>query len=125
MSDSYQAIYDAVRSRISGVNVGEIVAEACRQAFDISWMKASLQQDFSIAASEMARPCVVFKAILATEGEMWRAQLGDDLTGYGKTPAEAMTNFDQAFYKEKTPTAMRLEEERQTKIDNGQFGVGA
>ena len=124
MSDSYQAIYDAVRSRISGGNVGEIVAEACRQAFDISWMKASLQQDFSIAASEMARPSVVFKPKLSIDGDMWCALLGENLVeglaAFGETPAAAMTAFDQAFYKEKTPAAAKQE-----RIDNGQFGVGA
>lgn len=129
MSDNYQAIYDAVRSKISGGNVGEIVAEACRQAFDISWMKASLQQDFSIAAAEMARPCVVFKPTLSIDGDMWSVLLGDNivegLCAFGKTPAEAMTNFDQAFYKERTPSFYAAEEKRQEQIDNSQFGVGA
>jgi hypothetical protein len=105
MSDSYQAIYDAVRSRISGGNVGEIVADACRNAFDISHMKAMLQQDFSIAASEMARPCVLFRPIIQADGDMWTVLLGPDpqvgIFATGATPAEAMTNFDQEFYKGK------------------------
>jgi hypothetical protein len=124
MSDSYQAIYDAVRSKISGGNIGDVVAEACRSAFDISHMKAMLQQDFSIAAQEMARPCVLFKPTLTIDGDKWCALLGDDLVGglaaFGKTPYEAMLNFDQAFYKERTPSA-----NQQERTDNAQFGVGA
>jgi hypothetical protein len=111
VSDSYQAIYDAVRSRISGGNVGEIVAGACREAFDISHMRAILQQDFCIAAQEMARPSVLFKPTLGADGDMWCALLGDNLqegvAGFGATPAEAMTAFDHAFWNEKTPAAIR------------------
>lgn len=127
--DSYQPIYDAVRSRISGGNVGEIVAEACRNAFDISHMKAMLQQDFSVAAQEMARPSVLFKPTLSIDGDKWCALLGDDLVSglaaFGKTPADAMAAFDVVFYKQPTPAAVLLEEQREERIANGQFGVGA
>jgi hypothetical protein len=122
--DSYQAIYDAVRSKISGGNVGEIVADACREAFDISHMRAILQEQFCASAMEMARPCVLFKPALLQDGDMWCVLLGENLqegiAGFGATVAEAMTNFDQAFYKERTPSAIR-----QARIDNSQFGVGA
>jgi len=122
--DSYQPIYDAVRSRISGGNASEAVADACRQAFDISHTLAILQQEFCIAAGEMARPSVVYKPTLTPDGDMWCVVLGENLVegiaGFGKTVAEAMTAFDRAFYKERTPDAIR-----QDKIDNGQFGVGA
>lgn len=118
MSDSYQAIYDAVRSRISGGNVGDIVADACRNAFDISHMTAVLQQEFCIAAGEIGRPAVVFKPTISADGDMWCALLGEDLvtgvSGFGKTPAEAMQNFDIAFYKQQTPTAVRLASSRST-----------
>ena len=111
MADSYQAIYDAVRSRISGGNVGEVVADACRNSFDISHAVSFIQQEFCIAASEMGRPSVVFKPTLAADGDMWMVLLGEDLqsgvAGFGKTPAEAMTAFDRAFYKERTPAANR------------------
>ncbi len=122
--DSYQPIYDAVRSRISGGNVSEAVAHACRQAFDVSHTVAIIQQEFCIAAGEMVRPSVVYKPTLIADGDMWCVLLGEDLqtgvAGFGKTVAEAMTAFDQAFYKEQTPDAIR-----QARIDNGQFGVGA
>lgn len=51
MTDSYQAIYDAVRSRIGGGDIGSVVREVAWQQFDVSWMKQSLQQEFSISAS--------------------------------------------------------------------------
>lgn len=109
--DSYQPIYDAVRSRISGGNIGEVVASACREAFDISHTRAILQQEFCIAAGEMARPSAVYKPTLMADGDMWCALLGENLqvgvAGFGKTVAEAMTAFDQAFYKEHTPAAIR------------------
>lgn len=109
MTDSYQAIYDAVRSRISGGNIGEIVADACRNAFDISHARAILLQDFSVAAQEMARPSVLFRPTLSADGDMWCVLLGENLqegvAGFGATPYEAMLNFDQAFYKERTPKA--------------------
>jgi hypothetical protein len=122
--DSYQPIYDAVRSRISNGNVGDVVERAARDAFDMGNMRAILTEQFCAAAMEMARPSVVYKPTLMADGDMWCVLLGDDLqvgvAGFGKTVAEAMTAFDQAFYKERTPDAIR-----QDRIDNGQFGVGA
>lgn len=104
MSDSYQAIYDAVRSKISGGNVGDIVANACRNSFDISHQMAIIQQEFVIAAGEMQRPCVLFKPSLFPDGDRWCVLLGKDLqeglSAFGKTPAEAMQEFDQAYYKQ-------------------------
>lgn len=124
MSDSYQAIYDAVRSRISGGNIGDAVRDVAFQAFDISNMTAYLQQEFCSAAYEMQRPSVVFKPTLSVDGDMWCALLGTDLvTGlaaFGETPAAAMLAFDKAFREERTPAAAK-----QARIDNGQFGVGA
>ena len=40
MSDSYQAIYDAVRSRISGGNISDAVDRAAREAFDMGNTRA-------------------------------------------------------------------------------------
>lgn len=121
--DSYQPIYDAVRSRISGGNVGDVVAEACRQAFDISHTRAILQEQFCATAMEMARPSVLYKPTLMADGDMWCALLGEDLqvgvAGFGATPADAMTAFDQAFYKERTPTAIRIQKDREPRTAAG------
>lgn len=127
--DSYQAIYDAVRSRISGGNISDAVERVCRDAFDMGNTRVILQEQFCATAMEMARPSVLFKPTLSIDGDQWCALLGDDLVsglaGFGKTPADAMAAFDTAFYKQRTPAAVRLESMRENLIANGQFGVGA
>jgi hypothetical protein len=110
--DSYQPIYDAVRSKISCGNVGDAVQQAARESLDISFQMSAIQQEFVCAAQEMQRPSVLFKPMLSADGSMWCALLGDNLqegvAGFGETPAKAMYAFDEAFWKEPTPTAVRL-----------------
>lgn len=105
MSDTYQAVYDAVRSRISGGNIGEVVREVARDAFDWSHMREILQQEFCNAAYEMARPSAVYGPKLYPDGNMWCALYGenlqDGLAAFGETPDEAMTAFDVAWLKQK------------------------
>ena len=112
MSDTYQAIYDGVRSRISNGDVGRAVEEAARNAFDISHITRMAQQDLAALGYEWQRPSVLYRPTLSADGTMWCALLGEDLqagvAGFGDTPAAAMTAFDQAFWKEQTPTARRL-----------------
>lgn len=105
MSDSYQAIYDAVRSRISGGNIGEAVADVARQSFDISMTVAMLGQEIvwtaechRQAAAEAMRPAVLFKPRVFMDGNQWCALYGDNLhdgcAGFGDSIAEAMSTFD-------------------------------
>jgi hypothetical protein len=112
MSDSYQAVYDAVRSRISPCDVGSMVSDAAFRAFDISFAREIVQQEICYAASQAARPSVLYSPTLSADGSMWCALLGDDLqigiAGFGETPAEAMAAFDKAFLSDRTPTAIRL-----------------
>lgn len=128
--DSYQPIYDAVRSRIGNVD-GSVVAEAVERAFDIGWQKQHLQEAIHIVSNEMTRPSVLYRPTLSADGDTWCALLGENLqvgvAGFGKTPAEAMTAFDQAFWNERTAAAIKIaEEERREEAEaNGQFGVGA
>jgi hypothetical protein len=127
--DSYQPIYDAVRSKISGGNISDVVERVCRDAFDMGNARAILQEQFCATAMEMARPSVLFKPTLMADGDMWIVLLGEDiqsgLMASGKTPYDAMIAFDQAFYKERTPVALRMESMREAKAAHGQFGVGA
>ena len=135
MTDSYQAIYDAVRSRISGGNVGDVVERAAREAFDISHFVARLQEQMYCVADHMQRPSVLFRPLLSADGTKWCALYGENLqegvAGFGDTPDEAMRDFDQAWWKERTPVAARQikaiqdEERREEAAANGQFGVGA
>lgn len=111
MSDNYQAIYDAVRSRISGGNIGDAVERCIREAFDISWVKASVQEAMISAAHEAERPSVLFRPELTADGDQWCALYGPDLAigvaGFGATPDAAMRAFDTAWWRGKTPDAAR------------------
>lgn len=106
MSDSYQAIYDAVRSRISNGDIGQAVHDVAWRMFDISHTIAIIQQEFCIAASEMARPSAVFKPILTKDGDSWCALYGTNLaegvSGFGNSPYEAMAAFDKAWSEKVT-----------------------
>jgi hypothetical protein len=105
MSDSYQAVYDAVRSRISGVDIGQAVAEVARGAFDISHTVQSVAQDLTAYAQEASavqcRPSAVYRPSIKMDGDQWSALYGDNLqdgvAGFGDTPAAAMAAFDQAW----------------------------
>lgn len=114
MSDTYQAVYDGVRSRISNGDVGAAIHDVAWQHFDVSHLKEHAQQALYQVSNEWQRPSVVFKPSLFADGTAWCALLGDDLqigvSGFGDTPAEAMTAFDQAFWKGKTPAAIRAEQ---------------
>ncbi len=105
MSSDYQAIYDAVRSRISGGNIAEAVAEQARQAFDISWMRSRLEQDFADVAAQMQRPFVLLKPQIMPDGNMWCALYGsnlqDGVCGFGETPELAAIDFDTNWHKQK------------------------
>ena len=103
MSDSYQAIYDAVRSRIHGGDIGSAVESVCREAFSMaSHHMACVAQDWSIAAVEQQRPCVVFKPTLSRDGSLYCVLFGEDLVqgvaGFGESPALAMTDFDKNWF---------------------------
>ena len=102
MADSYQAIYDAVRSRISGGNIGDAVSRAAHESFDISQAAAMVRDGFLSAASDMQRPSVLFRPALSADGTQWCALLGENIqegvAGFGDTPAAAMEAFDKAFW---------------------------
>jgi len=111
MSDNYQAVYDAVRSRFSNCDVSHIVERAAHEAFDFSYARQLIQQEIAAVGHEMARPSVVFRPSITADGDMWCVLLGDNLqvgiSGFGKTPTEAFAAFDQAFWKGETPAAIR------------------
>ena len=104
MSDSYQAIYDAVRSKISGGDIAGAVESVARDAFDMRFAKERIISFAQEQMDEWGRPCVVFRPALSRDGNMWCALLGENLqvglAGFGETPAKAMAAFDLAFYKE-------------------------
>lgn len=100
MADSYQAIYDAVRSKISGGDIGSAIREIAQNAFDISWAKDAIKTEFLNVAYELQRPSVIFRPALSQDGNAWLAIYGDlptGVVGTGNTPAEAMVAFDNAW----------------------------
>ena len=112
MSDNYQAVYDAVRSRIGNVDIASTVEQALREAFgNADHIIRCAAQEFGVAGSEMQRPAVVFRPALSVDGDQWCALYGDDLqngvAGFGDTPAAAMYAFDRAWLNDKTPVAVR------------------
>lgn len=105
MSDSYQAIYDAIRSRISGGNVGEVVDRAVREAFDISWPISRIEGLFQGVLSSYDRPSAVFRPRLFLDGNMYCALYGENLmdgcAGFGETADAAMWDFDKNWQTQK------------------------
>lgn len=117
MGDSYQAVYDAVRSRMSNGDVGAAVQEVAWQTLDISHAKAMLQQEIASVGYEMRRPSVLFRPNIFPEGTMWCALLGENLMegicGFGETPEQACAEFDKAFWSGRTPAANVAERSKQ------------
>lgn len=100
--DSYQAIYDAVRSKISGGNIGDAVDSAIRDA-NLSHYVDMATRAVQIAAAEYERPSVQFRPSLSIDGDQWCALYGDNLqdgvAGFGDSPANAMWDFDRNWHK--------------------------
>ena len=96
--DSYQAIYDAVRSKISGGNIADAVQAAIRDA-NISHYFMLAGQALGHAADDMQRPSVLYRPNVAIDGNkysvLYGANLMEGCSGYGDTLAEAMADFDK------------------------------
>jgi hypothetical protein len=60
-------------------------------------------QAWQQAATQYERPSVIYKPTLRVDGDKWCALYGDNLqdgvAGFGKSPADAMYDFDQAWHK--------------------------
>lgn len=100
---TYQAVYDAVRSKIGGTNVGEVVERLARESFDCSWTRERANDAIDEIRSEMLRPSVIYRPVLSLDGNAWVAVFGENLqdgvAGVGDSPHAAMMSFDTAWYK--------------------------
>lgn len=109
--DSYQAVYDATRSKISSCDTYDAISRAASAAFDSGMAWPLIQQEFCIAASEYQRPSAVYRPALMLDGTAWCALYGENLmdgvAGFGDTPDAAMRAFDEAWMKARTPAAIR------------------
>lgn len=100
MSDSYQAIYDAVRSRISNADIGHAVQEVLMQC-NFSHYADQASNAIQESASYYTLPSVMFRPKVYIDGNKWCALYGDNLqdgvAGFGDSPQEAMREFDLAW----------------------------
>jgi hypothetical protein len=109
--DTYQAIYDAVRSKIGAASSDQVIERAARDAFDMGHASALLQEQIGMVGNEMVRPSVLWRPALSMDGTMWCALYGENLVegvaGFGETPEAAMRAFDDAWWKQRTSDAIR------------------
>jgi hypothetical protein len=100
MMDTYQAIYDATRSKIGHFD-GASLRDAIARQFDFSMYADLIKDDFSFAAWQMKRPCVLFRPKIFIDGNRWCALYGENLqdgvAGFGDTPEKAMDDFDSQW----------------------------
>jgi len=105
MTDTYQAVYDAVRSKIGSCDISEVVRSAIREAFDISFSIEYVKSDLYQAIAEYKRPSAVYRPSLSMDGNQWCVLYGENLqegvAGFGDTPEKAMQSFDLAWINEK------------------------
>jgi hypothetical protein len=106
-----QEVYDAARSRISNGDVGAAIERVAYEALDISHAKAMLQELIAAVGYEMMRPSVLYRPAISLDGDHYCALYGEDLmsgcAGFGRTMAEAMTDFDQNWWKQQAPRPVR------------------
>lgn len=101
MSDTYQAVYDAIRSRFSGCDVGSAIESALRNeniSYHVSMAAASIQQ----AAACYEEPSAIYRPKISIDGNQWCALYGDDLqrgvAGFGDSVQLAMADFNKNWY---------------------------
>jgi hypothetical protein len=97
VNDNYQAIYDAVRSRIGSCDVGNVIRDACQlDASHAIYMTGIAWQEAAWAA---ASPSAIYRPRIAIDGNQWCALYGDNIqegvAGFGDSPAAAMADFDR------------------------------
>jgi len=101
MSDTYQAVYDAVRSKIGSFD-GNQLAQEIAFKFDFSHEASMIKDGFLQASYQQGRPSVNFRPKLTMDGNQWCALYGEDLqdgiAGFGDTAEEAMSNFDNNWH---------------------------
>jgi hypothetical protein len=103
-TDTYQAIYDAVRSRLSNGDIGQAVIDAMREANIAHYVECAT----TIAGYEVARvaeayaaPSAVYRPALKIDGNQWCALYGENLqdgvAGFGDSPEAAMQDFNKSW----------------------------
>lgn len=97
--DNYQAVYDAIRSRFPGVNAHEAITQAIRDMNLAHYVEQAMQT----IAYDAGRPSVLYRPQIALDGNQWCALYGanlhDGVAGFGKSPGEAMSDFDKNWHE--------------------------
>lgn len=104
MSDTYQAVYDAVRSRLSNGDIGQAVQSAMHDA-NLSHYAECAAHAVGFEAARVADACttpsVLYRPALSIDGNQWCALYGvnvqDGVAGFGDSPAAAMADFNRAW----------------------------
>ena len=75
------------------------------QLSDSSWVAQRMVESVNILEAEQLRPCILFKARVFQDGDMFCALLGDNIqegiVSFGETPDKAMREFDKVWYVSK------------------------
>ena len=102
MADSYQAIYDAVRSRVYNGDVGQAIENAMHQQNISFYFERASNMAMDVLA-EYSRPSTIYKPQLSIDGNMWCAMYGrnpmEGVCGFGKSPEAAFAEFDKEWCK--------------------------
>lgn len=103
--DTYQAIFDGVRSKISNCDVSQVLRDVLVQQMDFGAFIQRLNQEMYNVSAEMQRPSVLYRPGLSIDGNMWCALYGDNIqdecAGFGASPQGAMHDFDVNWSKSK------------------------
>lgn len=95
--DSYQPIYDAVRSRISHGDLGQAIESVIREV-NITHYLEVITRTIQYTVENYERPSVLFRPKVFIDGTSWCALYGanlqDGVAGFGESPADAMYDFD-------------------------------
>ena len=102
MSDTYQPVFDAVRTSLRNTDIGQAVSDAV-VASGLSHCIGQIQTNFSIAIGDvqeaMVRPSVLFRPSVYLDGNQWCALYGPNIQegvcGFGDSPELAMSDFDK------------------------------
>lgn len=102
MSEIYDATYNAVRSRISHCDLDSVFQRWLNsQSFD--WKMANKIEE---VGNEQMRPSVLLRPSISRDGDQWCVLYGENLhdgiAGFGKTPIEAFSDFDNKYFHDLT-----------------------
>ena len=95
--DSYQPIFDAVRSKLQGGSISDAIENAFRDS-GFSHYAQQAMQEFQSAGIEQQQPSVLYKPRLFIDGDSYCALYGENIqegcAGFGTTPNNAMLDFN-------------------------------